>query len=94
MALLCTLDGSTHTRWLYSARYIGCATFLILDDKNDVTSDGPATPFTRIWCAFEESININDLHLPLDIATHSMHKAELLTVCTGLNVHCSHALLG
>ena len=61
------------------AKSKGGGTFLILDDKDDATGEGPATPFTRIWCAFEESISVNDLGLPLDIAAFTSTRAELLS---------------
>jgi len=61
------------------AKSLGGGTLLILDDKNEVTGTGPGTPFSRVWCAFEEYTSINLLHLPLDIAAYHNKKAELLT---------------
>merc|ERR1712151_671151 len=36
-------------------------------------------PFTRIWCAFEESMAIQHLNLLLDIAAFDSSQAHLLT---------------
>jgi len=66
-------------RALVVAKGLGGGTLLILDAKNEVTQTGPGTPFSRVWCAFEESTSINDLELPLDIAAYHNAKAELLT---------------
>jgi len=66
-------------RAMLVAKALGGGTLLILDDWNEDTGEGPATPFSRIWCAFEESISIDDLRLPLDIAACHDKKATLLT---------------
>lgn len=52
----------------YSAMKLSRRVLLILDSESKVNPQSPATPFTRIWCAFEESIAIKHLKLPLDIA--------------------------
>eukprot|EP00747_Dinoflagellata_sp_TGD_P137714 gnl/TRDRNA2_/TRDRNA2_175723_c3_seq4.p1 gnl/TRDRNA2_/TRDRNA2_175723_c3~~gnl/TRDRNA2_/TRDRNA2_175723_c3_seq4.p1 ORF type:complete len:490 (+),score=68.68 gnl/TRDRNA2_/TRDRNA2_175723_c3_seq4:109-1578(+) len=53
------------------AKSRGGGILLVLDaevkDKEDHIS-GPATPFTRIWCAFEETSGL-DLGMTIDIAT-------------------------
>lgn len=57
----------------YKALGLAIGVLLILDSRNDLVSTGPATPFTRVWCCFEESIAVNDttreVPLKLDIAT-------------------------
>jgi len=44
---------------------------LILDSRKETS--GPATPFTRIWCDFEESLAVDGT---LDIATFSFNTGE------------------
>jgi len=54
---------------------------LILDDETE--HGGPATPFTRIWCAYEVYVALTDYdrHAPLvlDIAASRQGNAELIT---------------
>eukprot|EP00927_Polykrikos_kofoidii_P009998 TRINITY_DN14212_c0_g1_i1.p1 TRINITY_DN14212_c0_g1~~TRINITY_DN14212_c0_g1_i1.p1 ORF type:complete len:1172 (-),score=274.47 TRINITY_DN14212_c0_g1_i1:33-3548(-) len=57
----------------YKAMALADGVLLILDAKNEYTATGPATPFTRVWCCFEESVAVGDTErevpLYLDIAT-------------------------
>lgn len=51
---------------------------LILDPKRK--DSGPATPFSRIWCNFEEAVAVDfDCGLILDIATCTNGRATVLT---------------
>lgn len=68
----------------YKAIQLSKGVLLILDGTTKHT--GPATPFTRIWCAFEESISFEDNEndgrdgpMLLDIASYGKGQAELIT---------------
>merc|ERR1740129_960366 len=57
----------------YKAMSLADGVLLILDSRNEMLDTGPATPFTRVWCCFEESVAVGDTsreaRLLLDIAT-------------------------
>ena len=44
-----------------------------------VVLDKDATPFTRIWCGFEQAMVVQGKKLLLDFATVHEGKAQLLT---------------
>lgn len=53
---------------------------LILDAKTDLS--GPATPFTRIWCAFEETMCLDQAKAPLDVATSHTGGSQSVSMLT------------
>lgn len=57
------LQADPHHSSFYKAMQLSKGVLLILDEC------GPATPFTRIWCAFEEATAIKTERLVLDIVT-------------------------
>jgi len=67
----------------FKAMQLAEGVLLILDGKTETT--GPATPFTRIWCAFEQYVALeyyNNEGMPptlLDIATLHAGDAHFLT---------------
>eukprot|EP00931_Biecheleriopsis_adriatica_P109459 TRINITY_DN8371_c0_g1_i2.p1 TRINITY_DN8371_c0_g1~~TRINITY_DN8371_c0_g1_i2.p1 ORF type:complete len:799 (+),score=103.51 TRINITY_DN8371_c0_g1_i2:1504-3900(+) len=64
----------------FKAMHISDGMLLVLDET------GPATPFSRIWCSFEQSIALSDEHpLSLDIAAVKDAKPHILTA--DLTVH-------
>mmetsp|Transcript_130491 Transcript_130491/g.278818 ORF Transcript_130491/g.278818 Transcript_130491/m.278818 type:complete len:1072 (+) Transcript_130491:111-3326(+) len=76
----------------FKALALAKGVLLILDEAVDsfvggkkVRKTGPATPFTRIWCAFEETTALGDdnekrdVPLKLDIVTCCKSKPKLLT---------------
>jgi len=63
------------------AKKFGGGTLLVLDRRERPHKYRPATPFSRIWCAFEEHTSINE-GLPLDIDAYHNEKAKLLAAGT------------
>jgi len=63
----------------YQALLLSAGILLVLDEETP--NSGPATPFTRIWCVFEQytSVVTRTGKMLLDIAASSGGKAELLT---------------
>jgi len=65
----------------YKALQLARGVLLVLDARSPL--GGPATPFTRIWCAFEEHVALTDdgrdSPLLLDIATCHRGAAQVLT---------------
>lgn len=55
----------------------GFRVLLVLDSKSKY--GGPATALTRVWCAFEETMCLEQAGPPLDIATCASRGVELLT---------------
>ena len=50
-----------------------------------VVLDKNATPFTRIWCGFEQAMVVEGKRLLLDFATVHEGKAQLLTEGLAVN---------
>lgn len=55
----------------YKAMQLAHGILLVLDSRKEAS--GPATPFSRIWCDFEESLAVNGV---LDVATFSFDGAS------------------
>lgn len=54
-------------------------TLLILNEANTDLGIEAAMPFSRLWCAFEETLCLEQPSAPLDVATTHRKKAMLLT---------------
>lgn len=65
----------------YKALHIAKGLLLVLDAATG--SSGPATPFSRIWCGFEQSVALDDPdrdeRMLLDIATCIGNESQLIT---------------
>lgn len=65
----------------YKALQLSSGLLLVLDAATG--SSGPATPFSRIWCGFEQSVALDDGDreepMLLDIATCTGKEAQLIT---------------
>ncbi|CAE8718023.1 unnamed protein product [Polarella glacialis] len=67
-SLLQEITEDPRTTSFFKAMQLARGVLLILDGKSDAKT-GPATPFTRSWCAFEVSMAVLELKKPIDVTT-------------------------